>query len=153
MCTMERVEQRLGNYHLMRLLGAGAFADVYLGEHLYLNTPVAIKVLRAPLDESTLDNFLTEARHLSQLAHPHIIRVFDFGLEANIPFLVMDHASAGNLRGLHPSGTCVSLPTIVSYVKAVASALQHAHAQHLIHRDLKPENVLLGPNQDRKSVV
>jgi len=145
---MERVEQRLGNYRLIQLLGEGAFADVYLGEHLYLSTPVAIKALRSRVDSSTLADFLTEARHVSHLVHPHIIRVFDFGLEGEVPFLVMDYAHYGNLRQLHPRGTVVPLPTIVSYVLALASALQHAHDQHLIHRDLKPENVLLGPKHE-----
>jgi predicted ATPase/DNA-binding CsgD family transcriptional regulator len=145
---MEQVEQRLGNYRLLQVLGTGAFATVYLGEHLYLNTPVALKVLRAQVDESTLAPFLSEARHVSHLVHPHIIRVFDFGLEAQVPFLVMDYAPFGNLRQLHPPGTVVPFPTIVSYVTALASALQHAHDQHLIHRDLKPENVLLGPKHE-----
>ncbi|MBV9713005.1 MAG: protein kinase, partial [Ktedonobacteraceae bacterium] len=145
---MERIGQQLGNYGLIRLLGKGAFADVYLGEHLYLHTSVAIKVLRARVDESTLSSFLTEARLVSHLMHPHIIRVFDFGLEADIPFLMMDYAPFGNLRQLHPRGTVVPLPTVISYVKALASGLQYAHEQHLIHRDLKPENVLLGPNHE-----
>src|SRR6266699_5661902 len=145
---MEQVEQRLGNYRLLQVLGTGAFATVYLGEHLYLNTSVAIKVFRAQVDESTLATFLTEARQVSHLVHPHIIRVFDFGLEAQVPFLVMDYAPFGNLRQLHPPGTVVPFPTIVSYVTALASALQHAHDQHLIHRDLKPENVLLGPKHE-----
>src|SRR5438876_2047334 len=145
---MEQVEQRLGNYRLLQVLGTGAFATVYLGEHLYLNTPVAIKVLRAQVDESTLATFLTEARHVSRLVHPHIIRVFDFGLEAQVPFLVMDYAPFGNLRQLHPPGTVVPFPTIVSYVTALASALQYTHDQHLIHRDLKPENVLLGSKHE-----
>ena len=141
---IEHVEQRLGNYRLIQLLGKGAFAEVYLGEHLYLNTPVAIKVLRSQVDSPTLADFLTEARHVSQLVHPHIIRVFDFGLEAQASFLVMDYAPFGNLRQLHPPGMVVPLPIIVSYIRALASALQHAHDQHLIHRDLKPENALLG---------
>jgi predicted ATPase/DNA-binding CsgD family transcriptional regulator len=145
---MEQVEQRLGNYRLIQLLGKGAFADVYLGEHLYLSTPVAIKVLRSRVDSPTLADFLTEARHVSHLVHPHIVRVFDFGLEAETSFLVMDYAPSGNLRQLHPPGMVVPLPTIVSYVRALASALQHAHDQHLIHRDLKPENVLLGPKHE-----
>ena len=55
---MEQIEQRLGNYRLIQLLGKGTFADVYLGEHLYLNTPVAIKVLRSKLEPSTLAGFL-----------------------------------------------------------------------------------------------
>ena len=145
---MEQIEQRLGNYRLIQLLGKGTFADVYLGEHLYLNTPVAIKVLRSKLDPSTLAGFLNEARQVSHLVHPHIVRVFDFGLESEAPFLVMDYAPYGNLRELHPSGSVMPLPTIVSYTMALASALQCAHDQHLVHRDLKPENVLLGSKHE-----
>jgi predicted ATPase/DNA-binding CsgD family transcriptional regulator len=145
---IEQVEQRLGNYRLKQLLGKGAFADVFLGEHLYLNTPVAVKVLHSRLDSYTLADFLTEARHISHLVHPHIIRVFDFGLESDVPFLVMDYASHGNLRQKHHAGSTLPLPTIVTYVLALASALQYTHDQHLIHRDLKPENVLLGSKHE-----
>ncbi len=147
-CMIERAEQRLGNYRLMQLLGKGAFSEVYLGEHLYLSTPAAIKILRSWVESPTLDDFLTEARNISHLVHPHIIRVFDFGMEAEAPYLVMDYAPYGNLRDLHPPGSVVPLPIIVSYVQALASALQHAHDQHLVHRDLKPENVLLGPKHE-----
>jgi predicted ATPase/DNA-binding CsgD family transcriptional regulator len=145
---MEQIEQRLGNYRLIQLLGKGTFADVYLGEHLYLNTPVAIKVLHSKIDPPTLAGFLNEARQVSHLVHPHIIRVFDFGLESEAPFLVMDYAPYGNLHELHPSGSVVPLSTIVSYTMALASALQCAHDQHLVHRDLKPENVLLGSKHE-----
>src|SRR6266705_701062 len=145
---MERGVQQVGNYRLIQHLGNGAFADVYLGEHLYLNTPVAIKVMRSQLDSSTLADFLSEARHVSHLVHPHIIRVFDFGLESEVPFLVMDFALNGNLRQKHPPGSAVPLPAIVTYIIALASALQYTHDQHLIHRDLKPENVLLGPKHE-----
>src|SRR6266513_1025692 len=130
---MEQIEQRLGNYRLIQLLGKGTFADVYLGEHLYLNTPVAIKALHSRLDLHTLEDFLTEARNISHLVHPHIIRAFDFGLESDVPFLVMDYASNGNLRQKHQSGHILPLRTIVTYVVALASALQYTHDQHLIH--------------------
>lgn len=87
---IKREEQRLGNYRLSRLLGTGVFADVYLGEHLYLNTLATIKVLHAPLDPQAQASFLTEARHLSRLIHPHIIRVLEFGLQDQVPYLIMD---------------------------------------------------------------
>jgi non-specific serine/threonine protein kinase len=145
---MKQVEQQLGNYRLKQLLGKGAFADVYLGEHLYLNTPVAIKILHSPLNSSMLSDFLVEARHVSHLVHPHIIRVFDFGLERDTPFLAMDYAPNGNLRQKHSAGMTVPLPLVVTYTMALASALQHAHDQNLIHRDIKPENVLLGPKHE-----
>ena len=145
---MERGVQQVGNYRLKQVLGKGAFADVYLGEHLYLNTPAAVKVLHSGLDSPTLADFLTEARHISHLVHPHIIRMFDFGLESDVPFLVMDYAPHGNLRQKHPPGVTVPLPLVVTYTVALASALQHAHDQHLVHRDIKPENVLLGPKRE-----
>ena len=145
---IEQVEQQLGSYRLIRRLGKGAYADVYLGEHLYLNIPVAVKVLHSRLDSHMLADFLTEARHISHLVHPHLIRVFDFGLESDTPFLVMDYAPHGNLRQKHHAGIPLPLPTIVSYVVALASALQYTHDQHLIHRDLKPENILLGSKHE-----
>ena len=145
---IEQVEQQLGSYRLIRRLGKGACADVYLGEHLYLNTPVAVKILHSRLDSHMLADFLTEARHISHLVHPHLIRVFDFGLESDTPFLVMDFAPHGNLRQKHHAGIPLPLPTIVSYVVALASALQYTHDQHLIHRDLKPENILLGSKHE-----
>ncbi len=144
----DRVGHRLGNYRLTRLLGMGAFADVYLGEHIYLNSQVAIKVLHTQVDAHATEDFLTEARHLSHLMHPHIIRVFDFGIEHQIPYLVMDYAPYGNLRELHPPGTIVPFGTVAAYTSAIASALQFAHDQHLLHRDLKPENLLLGPKHE-----
>jgi len=142
------VGQRLGNYRLLHQLGAGAFADVYLAEHLYLNTRVAIKLLHAHPGAVSRQAFLTEARLLGQLVHPHIIRVFDFGLQDDVPYLVMDYAPHGNLRQLYPAGSRLPLSTVLAYVRAIASALQYAHDQHIIHRDLKPENLLLGPKHE-----
>jgi class 3 adenylate cyclase len=76
------------------------------------------------------------------------VRVLDFGEEEGTPFLVMEHAPGGTLRQFHPKGTRLPLQAVVSYVRQIASALQHAHQQRLIHRDLKPENLLLGPDQE-----
>lgn len=141
----EHSGQRFGNYQVLQLIGRGGFADVYLGEHLYLKVPVALKVLSSVVaHQEDLPAFLTEAQTVAHLVHPHIIRVTDFGVERDIPFLVMDYAPHGTLRKLHPKGTRLNLPAIVSYVRQVAPALHYAHTERVIHRDVKPENMLLG---------
>ena len=120
--------QQLGNYRVLHLIGRGGFAEVYLGEHLYLKVPVALKVLSTVVaNQEDLHAFLTEAQTVARLVHPHIIRVTDFGVERDIPFLVMDYAPHGTLRQRHPRGTRVALSTVVSYVKQVAPALHSAH--------------------------
>src|SRR3989440_4619928 len=144
----DRVGQQLGNYQLMRLLGEGGFAEVYLGEHIHLGTQAAIKVLHTQLTSDDVDKFRTEARTIARLIHPHIVRVLEFGVEGKTPFLVMDYAPNGTLRQRHPKGVTLPLPTIVSYVKQVAEALQYAHDEKVIHRDIKPENMLLGRRND-----
>jgi len=145
---MDHTGQQLGNYRLSRLLGKGGFADVYLGEHIYLRTFAAIKVLHAQLTADTMDGFQTEAQTIGRLRHPNIIRVLDFGVQNGTPYLVMDYAPKGTLRQLHPKGSRLSLPTIVHYVKQIAEALHYAHGEKFIHRDIKPENMLLGTHNE-----
>jgi eukaryotic-like serine/threonine-protein kinase len=144
----DRVGQQLGNYRLVRLLGQGGFAEVYLGEHVYIGTQAAIKVLATQLEGQDIEQFRVEATTLAHLEHPHIVRVLDFGVEGTTPFLVMDYAPGGTLRTRHPKGSRLELPLVISYVRQVASALQSAHEQKLIHRDVKPENMLLGRQQE-----
>jgi serine/threonine protein kinase len=91
-----------------------------------------------------VESFEKEARTVAHLKHPHIVRVLDYDVDDETPFLVMDYAAGGTLRTRHPKGTILPLPTIISYVKQIADALQYAHNQRLIHRDIKPENMLLG---------
>src|SRR6266849_6749878 len=143
-----RVGQQLGNYRLLRLLGRGGFAEVYLGEHIYLKRRAAIKVLHTLLEDEDIDPFLAEAQLLARLNHPHIVCVHDFAVEQGTPFLAMDYALHGTLRQRHPRGSCLSLATTVAYVKQVAAALQYAHTHQVIHRDVKPENMLLGTNHE-----
>src|SRR5215813_6368123 len=135
----DRVGQHLGHYRLLRLLGRGGFANVYLGEHVYLKSQAAVKILHMMLKDEDRAVFLQEAQTLVRLSHPHIVRVLDFAVEDGTPFLVMEYAPHGTLRQRHPRGTRLPLDVIIPYVQQVASALQYTHDQGLIHRDVKPE--------------
>ena len=77
---VDRAGQQLGHYHIIRLIGQGGFAEVYLGEHVYLKTQAAIKVLQVRLANEDIEGFLNEARTIAGLKHPHIVRVLDFGI-------------------------------------------------------------------------
>jgi serine/threonine protein kinase len=139
----------LGNrYQLGARLGTGGFADVYVGEHIHLKTPCAVKVLHTLLSGENIEKFRNEARLVAHLEHPNILKVRDFDLENGVPFLVMDYAPNGSLRQRHPSSQRLPLSTLVSYVQQIADALQYAHDQRVIHRDIKPENLLLGRRND-----
>jgi serine/threonine protein kinase len=145
---LDRVGQQLGNYRLIRLLGSGGFADVFLGEHVFLKRQAAIKILQARLAQNALEVFLNEARTIANLTHRNIVQVLEFGVEKDIPFLVMAYAPNGTLRHRHPNGSRLSLSEVISYLRPVADALQYAHDRKIIHRDIKPENMLVGQNGD-----
>jgi serine/threonine protein kinase len=141
-----RAGQQIGDYHLLRLLGKGGFAEVYLGEHVNRKSLAAIKVLHARIAKDNIRGFLNEARSI-RLRHPHIISILDFGLEDDYPYLAMEYAPNGSLRQRHHKGTCLPSETIITYVKQVAEALQYAHDEKLVHRDIKPENMLISKQQ------
>ena len=141
---MDHIGRQFGNYLLVKELGRGGFAKVYLGEHVHLKTLVAIKVLDTRLIAREEEQFLEEARIIASLEHPSIVHVLDCGIEGEEPFLIMNYAPNGTLRQRHPKDSQVALPQIVSYVKQLASALYYAHERKFIHRDIKPENMLVG---------
>ncbi len=140
----EKSGPQIDNYRLIQRLGEGSFGEVFLAEHVTRKIQYAIKILRARLSQDTLGDFLNEARAF-RLEHPNIMRIRDFGVDNEIPFLVMDYVPGGTLRRKHPFGSHLSLPTIISYVKQIGEALQYAHDDGLVHRDVKPENMLVGP--------
>src|SRR5437667_1195629 len=144
----DRLGEQLGNYRLVSLLGQGGYAEVYLGQHVRLDLQAAIKVLHTHLTGSEAEHFQQEAQTIARLAHPSIVRVFDFDVQDGVPFLVMDYAPNGSLRQRYPKGSLVPIPQIVSFVKQVAAALQYAHDKKFIHRDVKPENMLIGQHQE-----
>lgn len=145
---INHVGQQFGNYSLIRLLGQGGFAEVYLAEHLRLKTQAAIKVLYGRISNQDVQNFTKEAQTIANLRHPHIVNLFDFDVQNGLPFLVMDYAPNGSLAERHPLSILLLFPTILSYVKQIGEALQFAHSQHFIHRDMKPENILIGRHNE-----
>ncbi len=144
----DRVGQQLGNYRLVRLLGQGGFADVYLGEHLYLSSQAAIKVMHTHLAAEEWQSFRKEARLIAGLIHPHIVRLLDFDVAEGVPFLVMQYAPNGTLRQRHTRGNPLAPAVILPYVRQVASALLYVHERRLVHRDIKPENLLIGSENE-----
>ncbi len=140
------IGQQIGNYRLIRVLGTGGFAMVYLGIHVHLGTAAAIKVLHTHTTADVHTAFQVEARIAARLLHPSIIRTWDFSNERGLPFLVMEYAPHGNLLQRHPDGTILSPETVVGYVQQVAAAVQYMHERGFIHRDIKRENMLIGEN-------
>jgi len=135
--------QQIGSYRLVRRLGTGGFASVYLGQHVRIATQqAAIKLLH--LFDVDARKFQQEAETMAALVHPHIIRLFDFDFHDQMPFLVIEYAPGGSLRTRYPEGTQVLLPNVVQYVQQIAEALEYAHGKNVIHRDIKPDNILIG---------
>ena len=135
--------QQFGNYRLVRRLGVGGFASVYLGQHVRVSSmQAAIKIL--DLRDVDEQQFHQEAETTASLVHPNIVRLLDFDIQQETPFLVLDYAPGGSLRARHPKGSRVPLATVIQYIKELAPALQHAHDQNILHRDIKPDNILIG---------
>jgi serine/threonine protein kinase len=136
---------RFGSYDLRRTLGVGGFGKVYLGEHVHLHSKAAVKVLHAGLVNEQAAQFRHEAQTVARLApHRHIVRVLDYNIQGGRPYIVMDFAPNGNLRQRHTFGEKVPLSIVTSYVKQLASGLQHAHNAGIVHCDVKPENMFVG---------
>ena len=137
-----------GRYTIERELGRGGTATVYLARDETTSTSVALKVLRRELVESVAaDRFLREFRMNAGLRHPHVAPILDSGQFGSDLFLVMPHMESGSLRTLLDKERQLSVDVVVDIVRAIGSALQHAHERGLIHRDVKPENILFSGDQ------
>jgi hypothetical protein len=134
---------QLGQYRIVEQVGRGGMATVYKAFQPALNRYVAVKVLPAfyAEDPQFLERFRQEAQTVSQLRHPNILAVFDFGEQDGVTFMVSEFLSGGTLEQL--LGGPLPPERVVELLRPVAAALDYAHARGTIHRDVKPSNVML----------
>jgi serine/threonine protein kinase len=137
------IGQRLGQYEIITLLGKGGMAAVYRARQSAADRDVAVKVIKPDLAESNglARRLAHEAETLALLDHQHIVKVFDYGQQDGIIYLVMQLLPGGSLADLIDHGP-LPLETCNRILGQVASALDYAHQLGIIHRDLKPQNVL-----------
>ena len=131
-------------YRLIRPLGTGASAHVFVAEDVSLKRRVAIKVLHPALagDEAFLRRFRAEAQVVAALRHPNILRVYDWGEDGGAPYLVMELLEGGNLRSLLDRGHLLTPAQAAAVGSDAAKALDYAHRRGLVHRDIKPANLI-----------
>ena len=135
-----------GRYRILKSIGRGGMADVYLAKDLILdNEEVAIKVLRTnyQTDQIAVARFQREARAMAELNHPNIVSVRDIGEEDGQQFLVMEYVDGSDLKKYIQDHAPLSNNEVVRIMEEVLSAMTLAHQQGIVHRDLKPQNILL----------
>ncbi len=139
------IGKRLGQYEILSKLGSGGMASVYRARQTSIDRDVAIKVIRTDLTEDMAftERFAREARTIASLSHLHILKVFDYGQQDGIAYLVMELLEGGSLNTLIQKTGALRLATAARILKQVAGALDYAHDKGIVHRDLKSDNVLL----------
>lgn len=137
------VGERVGRYHLRRLIGEGGMGRVYLARDVTLGRSVAVKLVRRDrVDKGGLTRFLDEARVIASLNHPHIVQIYDVGEHRAAPYLALEYIEGESLK--ERSGRArMSVDETLRVLRAIAEALSHAHAAGVYHCDLKPGNVML----------
>ena len=139
-----RLRALSGRYDLVREVGHGGMASVYLARDLRHEREVAVKVLLPDVAESLgAARFLREIRLVARLQHPHILPLFDSGEADGVLYFVMPFVDGEWLRTRLDREGALELDDAVRIVRQVADALDYAHARGVVHRDLKPENILL----------
>src|SRR3984893_18029271 len=144
---------QLGRYRLLRTLASKEHLDVFEGVHLDLGRRAAIKALylyeiRDKRErQRAAERFRQESYRLEHTRHPHIVELYDYGVEEGIAYMVMQFAPYGSLALLHRPDEQLSFARIRTYAQQIGSALQALHDAGLIHRDVKPGNVFLGANK------
>jgi eukaryotic-like serine/threonine-protein kinase len=138
-----------GRYRIVRKLGAGGMATVYLAEDQDLGRGVAIKILneRHANDEQFVERFRREAKNAAGLSHQNIVSVFDRGEAEGTYYIAMEHLKGRNLKELLGARGPAPVHISVDIARQVLAALGHAHENGIVHRDIKPHNVMVDDNR------
>src|SRR5919109_3522856 len=150
----EWLGKTIGKVRIEKLLARGGMAEVYLGTHLTLERPVAVKLLHSHIEEEPLllERFHREAKVVAGLRHPNIVQIFDFDTTDGHPYIVMEYLRGPTLenylRGLHYRDERIPQHHVDRLLKGLTDALDYAHGQGVIHRDIKPGNILLHSKAD-----
>lgn len=132
-------------YKVLRKIGSGGFADVYLGEHAQLGREVAIKILTRShsAEDEMVERFRRESKAAAKLSHPNIIDIYDVGESGEIYYFVMKYIAGETLQKKVQREKKIPPAEAIYIVQQVADALSYAHEHNVIHRDIKPANVML----------
>ena len=135
-------------YEIIRVIGEGGMANVYLAQDTILDRKVAVKVLRGDLanDEKFVRRFQREALSASSLSHPNIVEIYDVGEDDGNFYIVMEYIEGKNLKQLIKRRTKLSLPEVIDIMKQLTDGIASAHDSFIIHRDIKPQNMLILDN-------
>ena len=142
-----------GRYRIVKQIGRGGMADVYLAKDLILDgEEVAVKVLRTnyQTDPIAVARFQREARAMADLDHPHIVRITDIGEEDGQQYLAMEYVAGLDLKRYIKEHSPLSNEEAVRIMGQILLAMRLAHARGIVHRDLKPQNILLTPDGTAK---
>ncbi len=132
-------------YEILRSIGEGGMANVYLGYDTILDRNVAVKVLRGDLsnDEKFVRRFQREALSASSLAHPNIVEVYDVGEDDGLYYIVMEYIEGKTLKQLLKKRGNLTLSEAIDIMLQLTDGMAHAHDSYIIHRDLKPQNIMI----------
>src|SRR5438045_490436 len=134
-----------GRYRIMRKLGSGGMANVYLAEDQELGRRVAIKILndRHAGDDQFIERFRREAKNAAGLSHPNIVSIYDRGEAEGTYYIAMEYLDGRSLKELIVSRGPAPVNVAIEYARQILSALRFAHRHGIVHRDIKPHNVLV----------
>src|SRR5947207_7977772 len=132
-----------GRYTVVRKLGAGGMANVYLAEDQELGRRVAIKILneRHANDEQFVERFRREAKNAAALSHPNIVSIYDRGEAEGTYYIAMEYLDGRSLKELILSRGSAPIAVAAAHTRHILSALRFAHRHGIVHRDIKPHNV------------